>query len=231
MPVMQAHPRPFSFEWASTALLIIDMQFDFMERGGWADAIGLDVALLAPVVPVIASCLDSFRRWGGAVVYTREGYRADLADCPPFKRGRHAPHVGDRGRLGRYMITGEVGNAIIPALKPIDGEIVIDKPGAGAFYATLLDHLLRLKKITHLVVTGVTTDVCVHATIREANDRGYECLLLEDATASYDASFTAAVIAMLRVGVAGCSSTSATLIAAQPSPVTAPALPPEPGIQ
>jgi nicotinamidase-related amidase len=112
------------------------------------------------------------------------------------------------------MVTGEPGNAIIPALAPVAGEIVIDKPGAGAFYATLLDHMLRLRKITHLVVTGVTTDVCVHTTIREANDRGYECLLVEDATASYDPGFTESVIAMMRVGVPGCSTTAANVLAA-----------------
>jgi nicotinamidase-related amidase len=190
------------------------MQHDFMTAGGWADAMGLDFRLLEPVVPVIASLLDSFRRAGAPVIHTREGYRPDLADCPPHKRGRHAPRVGDPGPLGRYMVTGEPGNAIIPALAPVAGEIVIDKPGAGAFYATLLDHMLRLRKITHLVVTGVTTDVCVHTTIREANDRGYECLLVEDGTASYDSGFTEAVIAMMRVGVPGCSTTAANVLAA-----------------
>jgi nicotinamidase-related amidase len=194
------------------------MQHDFLEPGGWADAIGLDRALLAPVVPVIAALLDCCRRAGAHVIYTREGHRPDLADCPPHKRGRYAPRVGDPGPYGRYMVTGEACNAIVPALAPAAGEIVIDKPGAGAFYATLLDHVLRLKGITHMVVVGVTTDVCVHTTIREANDRGYECLLVEDATASYDAGFTAAVIAMIRAGVAGCSCASADLIAAIDNP-------------
>ena len=212
MPEVNAHPRPFIFEPASTALLVIDMQHDFMEPGGWADAMGLDIALLAPVVPVIAGLLDGFRRAGAHVIHTREGYRPDLADCPPHKRGRYSPRVGDQGPYGRYMITGERCNAIIPALASIEGELVIDKPGAGAFYATLLDHILRLRKITHLVVAGVTTDVCVHTTIREANDRGYECLLVEDATASYEPSFTEAVIAMMRVGVAGCSAPSGAVI-------------------
>jgi nicotinamidase-related amidase len=214
MPVTEAQPRPFAFEPASTALLVIDMQHDFMEPGGWAHAMGLDIALLAPVVPVIAALLEAFRRAGAPVIYTREGHRPDLADCPPHKRGRYAPRVGDAGPYGRYMITGEPCNDIIPALQPAEGELVIDKPGAGAFYATLLDHILRLRKITHLVVTGVTTDVCVHTTIREANDRGYECILIEDATASYDVGFTEAVIAMMRVGVAGASGKAAPLISA-----------------
>jgi nicotinamidase-related amidase len=213
-----AKPRPFLFEPAATALLVIDMQHDFMTVGGWADAMGLDLALLAPTVPVIATLLDHFRAAGAPVIFTREGHRPDLADCPPHKRGRYAPRVGDAGPLGRYMVTGEPCNDIIPALAPLVSELVIDKPGAGSFYATLLDHILRLRKITHLIVTGVTTDVCVHTTIREANDRGYECLLVEDATASYSPEFTDAVIAMMRVGVAGCSCSAAALIAAFAKP-------------
>jgi nicotinamidase-related amidase len=214
MPIIDAIPRPFVFEPATTALLVIDMQHDFLSPGAWADAMGLDIGLLAPVVPVIASLLACWRRAGGPVIHTREGYRPDLADCPPHKRGRYAPRIGDEGPFGRYMIAGEPGNGIIPALAPIDGEIVIDKPGAGSFHATLLDQLLRLRKITHLVVTGVTTDVCVHTTIREANDRAYECLLVEDATQSYTPEFTEAVIAMMRYGVPGCSATAAQVIAA-----------------
>jgi nicotinamidase-related amidase len=214
MPVVDAIPRPFVFEPASTALLVIDMQHDFLSPGGWAHAMGLDIALLAPCAPVIASLLDGFRQAGAPVIHTREGHRPDLADCPPHKRGKYAPRIGDPGPMGRYMVTGEPCNDIIPALAPVEGEVVIDKPGAGAFYATLLDHLLRLRKITHLVITGVTTDVCVHTTIREANDRGYECLLVEDGTASYDIGFTEAVIAMLRYGVPGCSATADQVIAA-----------------
>ena len=209
-----AKPRPFSFDPSTTALLVIDMQHDFMTPGGWADAMGLDLSLLAPTVPVIAKLLDCFRAAAAPVIFTREGHRPDLADCPPHKRGRYAPRVGDRGPLGRYMVTGEPCNGIIPELAPLEGELVIDKPGAGSFYATLLDHILRLRKITHLVVTGVTTDVCVHTTIREGNDRGYECLLVEDATASYSPEFTASVIAMMRVGVPGSSCASEALIAA-----------------
>jgi nicotinamidase-related amidase len=218
MQISGAHPRPFAFESESTALLVIDMQHDFMTEGGWADAMGLDLSLLAPTVPVIAALLESFRAAGAPVIFTREGHRADLADCPPHKRGRYAPRVGDVGPLGRYMVTGEPCNDIIPSLAPLEGEMVIDKPGAGSFYATLLDHILRLRGITHLVVSGVTTDVCVHTTIREGNDRGYQCLLVEDATASYSPEFTDAVIAMMRVGVAGYSCTSAEVIAAMAGP-------------
>jgi nicotinamidase-related amidase len=214
IPIVDALPRSYAFEPASTALVVIDMQHDFLSPGGWADAMGLPLDLLAPAVPVVASLLASFRTGGATIIHTREGHRPDLADCPPAKRGRYAPRIGESGPLGRYMVTGEAGNGIVPALSPIDGEIVIDKPGAGAFYATLLDHLLRLRQITHLVVAGVTTDVCVHTTIREANDRGYECLLVEDATASYDPAFTDAVIAMMRVGVAGFSTTADKVIAA-----------------
>lgn len=212
MALAEAYPSPFAFEPRSTALLVIDMQHDFMSPGGWAHAMGLDLSLLAPTVPVIASLLDCFRAAGAPVIFTREGYRPDLADLPPHKRGRFAPSVGDAGPMGRYMITGEHCNDIIPELAPRTDELVIDKPGAGSFYATLLDHILRLRGITHLVVTGVTTDVCVHTTIREGNDRGYQCLLVEDATESYTPEFTKAVIAMMRYGVAGWSCSSASLI-------------------
>jgi nicotinamidase-related amidase len=194
--------------------LVIDMQHDFMSKGGWADAVGLDLALLAPTVPVIAALLDAFRKAGAPVIFTREGHRPDLSDLPPHKRSRYAPRVGDKGPLGRYMVSGEPGNDIIPELAPLPGEIVVDKPGAGAFYATLLDQILRLRRITHLVVTGVTTDVCVHTTIREANDRGYACLLVENATESYTPEFTRAIIAMMRVGVPGWSCSSQSVIAA-----------------
>jgi nicotinamidase-related amidase len=201
-------------EVARSALVVIDLQVDFMEPGGWAEAIGLDTALLAPVTPLIAALLAQFRRLGLPVIYTREGYRPDLADCPAAKRGRYAPRVGDPGPRGRYMITGEPCNDIIAALTPHPGDIIIDKPGAGAFHATLLDQILRLRGLNQLFVTGVTADVCVNTTIREANDRGYECVLIEDATASYDLGFTRAVIDMLRIGVAGHTASAAAVIAA-----------------
>ena len=223
MPVIeQARPAPFPFEASSTALVVIDPQVDFMERGGWADAMGLDVEALAPVTPVIAALLKAFRRAGMTVIFTREGYRSDLADLPEAKRARRAPRVGDQGARGRYMVVGEPCNAIIPELAPIEGEPVVDKPGAGAFYATLFGQILRLKGITHLIVTGVTTDVCVNATIREANDRGYQCLLVEDATASYNAAFTDAIIAMLRTGIAGATAQSGEVLSAVEAMAAAP---------
>ncbi len=214
MLISDAHPGPFMCDTAACALVIIDLQVDFMEQAGWAHAIGLDTTLLAPVIPVIAAILDRFRNLNLPVIYTREGYRPDLADCPPAKRGRYAPRVGDPGPAGRYMITGEACNDIIAALRPRPGEIIIDKPGAGAFYATLLDQILRVRGLRQLFVTGVTADVCVNTTIREANDRGYECVLIEDATASYDPGFTRAVIDMLRIGVAGHTASAAAVLAA-----------------
>jgi nicotinamidase-related amidase len=214
MIVSDAMPGPFEIRIESCALVIIDLQIDFMEPGGWADAIGLDTSLLAPVVPVIAELLAGFRRLDLPIIYTREGYRPDLADCPAAKRGRYAPRIGDPGPRGRYMITGEPCNDIIPALRPREGELVIDKPGAGAFYATLLDQILRLRGVSQLFVAGVTADVCVNTTLREANDRGYEGVLIEDATASYDAGFTRAVIDMLRIGVAGYTASSAAVLTA-----------------
>jgi nicotinamidase-related amidase len=212
MYVTEARPLPFFFPPSSTALIVIDPQVDFMERGGWADAMGLDINALTPVTPVIAALLGSFRRAGMPVIFTREGHRPDLADCPAFKLERRAPRIGDQGPRGRYMITGEPCNDIIAELAPQPGEPVIDKPGAGSFYATQLDQILRLKGVTHLVITGVTTDVCVNATIREGNDRGYACLLVEDATASYNSDFTDAILAMLRTGIAGATAQSADVI-------------------
>jgi nicotinamidase-related amidase len=163
-------------------------------------------------VPVIAGLLDRFRALSLPVIYTREGYRPDLAESPPAKRARHAPRIGDPGPAGRYMITGEACNDIIAALSPRQGDIIIDKPGAGAFYATLLDHILRLRGVNQLFIAGVTADVCVNTTLREANDRGYECVLIEDAVASYDAGFTRAVIEMLRIGVAGYTTSAAAVL-------------------
>ncbi len=212
--VGDAYPAAFEMDIGRSALMVIDLQVDFMEPGGWAEAVGLDTRLLTPVVPVIAELLTQFRRLGLPVIYTREGYRPDLADCPAAKRGRYAPRVGDPGPRGRYMISGEPCNDVIATLQPREGDIVIDKPGAGAFYATLLDHILRMRGLNQLFITGVTADVCVNTTIREANDRGYECVLIEDATASYDAGFTRAVIDMLRIGVAGYTAPSAAVLAA-----------------
>jgi nicotinamidase-related amidase len=211
---IDAVPRAFVFDPNATALVVIDMQHDFLSTGGWIDALGLDVGLLAPVTAVVATLIAAARRAGVQILYTRENYRADLADCPPLKQARATPRIGETGPRGRYMIQGEAGNAIIPALEPESGDIVIDKPGAGAFHATLLDQILRLRGISHLLVCGVTADVCVNATLYEANDRGYECLLIADATGSYDSRSTAAVVAMVANGVVGCTAPAAAVRAA-----------------
>jgi nicotinamidase-related amidase len=195
-----ALPGPFTFDPSTTALVIIDMQRDFVETGGFGESLGNDVSLLAEIVPTVASLLAFARGSGWFVVHTRESHAADLSDCPPSKRFRGAPNarIGDEGPMGRILIRGEPGNAIVDTLAPAEGELVIDKPGKGAFYATLLTEELEARNITHLVFAGVTTEVCVQTSMREANDRGYDCLLVEDATASYFPAFKLATLAMVR---------------------------------
>lgn len=197
---VQAQPFDFAFDPARTALVIIDMQRDFVEPGGFGETLGNDVSLLQAIVPTVRRVLAAWRAVGGLVVHTREGHRPDLSDCPPAKRLRGAPslRIGDVGAMGRILIQGEPGHAIIPELAPIAGELVIDKPGKGAFYATSLGDELHSRGITHLIVMGVTTEVCVQTTLREANDRGYDCLLVEDGTESYFPEFKAATLAMIR---------------------------------
>jgi len=217
MPI-DALPFPFPFALARTALVIIDMQRDFIEPGGFGETLGNDVAQLAAIVPACAAVLQAWRAAGGLVVHTREGHRPDLSDCPAAKRDRGAPslRIGDAGAMGRILITGEPGNQIIPALAPLAGEIEIDKPGKGAFYATPLHDRLQAAGITHLVFMGVTTEVCVQTTMREANDRGYDCLLLEDCCASYFPAFHAATLEMVRAqgGIVGWTAGSAALLGA-----------------
>lgn len=197
---IDARPGPFTFDPATTALIVIDMQRDFIEPGGFGEALGNDVTLLATIVPTVASLLDIARQGGWLVVHTRESHAADLSDCPPAKRLRGAPNarIGDTGPMGRILIRGEPGNAIVGAVAPIEGELVIDKPGKGAFYATALGNELAARHITHLVFAGVTTEVCVQTSMREANDRGYDCVLVEDATASYIPAFKQATLDMVR---------------------------------
>ncbi|WP_096699100.1 cysteine hydrolase family protein [Polaromonas sp. AER18D-145] len=200
MQLDQAQPFPYNFELKSTALVIIDMQRDFIEPGGFGETLGNDVPLLQAIVPACQAVLEAWRSAGGLVVHTREAHRADLADCPPAKRNRGNPslRIGDMGAMGRILIAGEPGNQIIPALAPLPGEIAIDKPGKGAFYATSLHELLQQAGITHLLFMGVTTEVCVQTSMREANDRGYDSLLLEDCTESYFPAFKAAAVEMMR---------------------------------
>lgn len=197
---VDALPTPLRLDDARTALVIIDMQRDFIEAGGFGASLGNDVSMLAGIVPTVAALLALARRAGWDVVHTRESHAPDLSDCPPAKRLRGAPsmRIGDPGPMGRILVRGEPGNAIVDALAPCEGELVIDKPGKGAFYATGLDEHLRARGITHLVFAGVTTEVCVQTSMREANDRGYECLLVEDATASYFPAFRQATLEMVR---------------------------------
>ncbi len=200
MPAIPAQPFPFPFERRTLALIVIDMQRDFIEPGGFGASLGNDVTLLQAIVPATARLIAAFRAAGLPVLHTRECHRPDLADLPPAKRDRGNPalRIGDPGPMGRILIAGEPGADIIAALAPAPGEIVIDKPGKGAFYATdLTAHLARLGT-RQLVFAGVTTEVCVQTTMREANDRGFDCLLAEDATESYFPAFKAATLAMIR---------------------------------
>jgi len=215
---VEAEPYEFAFDPSETALLVIDMQRDFVERGGFGEMLGNDVTPLRRAIAPTRGVLDVFRRARLTVIHTREGHRPDLSDCPPSKRarGRLTVGIGDLGPMGRGLVRGEHGHDIIDELKPLPGEPVIDKPGKGAFYATDLELVLGDRSVRSLVVTGVTTEVCVHATVREANDRGYECLVLEDCVASYFPQFQAAAIAMIKAqrGIFGWVSTSGRLLTA-----------------
>jgi len=217
---LAAQPFDFQFEVAHTALLIIDMQRDFVEPGGFGETLGNDVSLLTAIVPTVQAVLHAWREAGGLVVHTRESHAPDLSDCPSAKRLRGAPtlRIGDVGPMGRILVRGEPGNAIVDALAPIPGEIVIDKPGKGAFYATDLGAQLQARGITHLVVMGVTTEVCVQTSMREANDRGYDCLLIEDGTESYFPAFKQAALEMIRAqgAIVGWTCKASQLIHALP---------------
>jgi nicotinamidase-related amidase len=198
--VVAADPYPLSLDPATTALLVIDMQRDFIEPGGFGESLGNDVGRLAAIVPTVARLVAGFREAGLTVIHTRECHRPDLSDLPPSKRDRglSTARIGDRGPMGRILIAGEPGTEIVPELAPAPGEAVVDKPGKGAFHATELEAMLAERGVRTLVVAGVTTEVCVQTTVREANDRGFECLLAEDATESYFAEFRAATLAMIR---------------------------------
>ncbi len=189
--VVPAKPSPFALPPGQVALLVIDMQRDFLLPGGFGETLGNDVSQLSAVVPPLRDLRAAARAAGLLVIHTREGHRPDLSDLPDAKhrRGKPSLRIGDPGPYGRILIRGEYGHDIIDELAPVDGEIVIDKPGKGAFYATDLQLILESHAITSLVVTGVTTEVCVHTTVREANDRGYECLVLSDCVGSYFPEF------------------------------------------
>ncbi len=210
-----AEPYPFVFHPDKVALLCIDFQRDFVEAGGFGESLGNDVSALRSTIEPTRAVLDSFRKHGWTVIHTREGHRDDLLDLFPSKRDRGNPvlKIGDDGPMGRLLTRGSAGHDIIPELYPIAGEVVLDKPGKGAFYATDLETILRARGITHLVLTGVTTEVCVQSTAREANDRGFECLILSDCTGSYFPEFYESALNMLKAqrGIIGWVGTSTDL--------------------
>ncbi|MER6827181.1 isochorismatase family cysteine hydrolase [Streptosporangium sp. NPDC000563] len=189
--LVEAEPYVYGFDPRHTALLLIDMQRDFVEPGGFGETLGNDVSMLRRVIPPLQEVLAATRAAGMTVIHTREGHLPDLSDCPPAKLNRGTPslRIGDPGPKGRILIRGEYGHDIIDELAPVEGELVVDKPGKGSFHSTDLDRTLRAADIRSLIVTGVTTEVCVHTTVREANDRGYECLVLSDCVGSYFAEF------------------------------------------
>jgi nicotinamidase-related amidase len=217
MPIVRANPFDFRFDIAHAALVMIDMQRDFIEDGGFGAALGNDVSLLRAIIPAARQLLALCREHGIRVIHTREAHRPDLSDCPPAKLRRGGTlKIGDPGPMGRILIDGEPGNDFIPELAPQPGETVIAKPGKGAFYATQLNPMLKASGITHLLFAGVTTEVCVQTSMREANDRGYECLLVEDATESYFPEYKKATVEMLRAqgGIIGCTAPLQQLTAA-----------------
>lgn len=213
-----AEPYEFAFTPGKVALLCIDFQRDFVEAGGFGESLGNDVSTLRGSIAPTRKTLDLFRREGWMVIHTREGHREDLSDLFPSKRDRGNPslRIGDVGPMGRLLTRGSKGHDIIPELTPIEGEVVLDKPGKGAFYGTDLETILRAKGITHLILTGVTTEVCVQSTAREANDRGFDCLILSDCTGSYFPEFQEAALNMFKAqgGIVGWVGTSTDLLTA-----------------
>jgi nicotinamidase-related amidase len=212
MREISADPFAFPFNRDSLGLIIIDMQRDFVEPGGFGASLGNDVSRLGAIVPTVARLLAGFRRAGLPVIHTRECHRPDLSDLPEAKRDRGTPNlrIGEPGPMGRLLVAGEAGAEIIPELAPMPGETVLDKPGKGAFCRTNFEALLQERGLRHLIFAGVTTEVCVQTTMREANDRGYDCLLATDATESYFPSFKAATIEMITAqgGIVGWAAST-----------------------
>ena len=222
MMQIPAKPYDFQFEPDHAALLIIDMQRDFVEPGGFGAALGNDVSQLARTIAPLQALLAAARAHGLLVIHTREGHRPDLSDLHETKRvrGKGAITIGDVGPMGRILVRGEPGHDIIPELYPIAGEPVVDKPGKGAFYATELTELVKQHELKQLIVCGVTTEVCVHTTVREANDRGIECLVLSDCTGSYFPEFHETALRMIAAqgGIFGWVGESSSVIAALTAP-------------
>src|SRR3954466_4403494 len=220
--LVPAKPGPFAFDPETTALVVIDMQRDFLEPGGFGAALGNDVALLGSAVQPLPRALAAARELGMAVIHTREGRRPDLTDCPPAKLARGG-FIGQDSPNGRILVRGEYGHDIVDALVPAPGEVVLDKPGKGSFYATDLELMLRNRGIASLIVTGVTTEVCVHTTVREANDRGFECLVLADCCGSYFPEFHEVAIRMIcaQGGIFGWVGRSPDLLEVLPVNVAA----------
>jgi nicotinamidase-related amidase len=219
-PIISVPAEPYAFELVpgACALLVIDMQRDFLEPGGFGEMLGNDVSQLRRTIQPNRKLLQSWRAKGFPVLHTREGHRPDLADLPDSKkhRGKGKRSIGDQGPMGRILVRGERGHDIIPELYPLPAEPVIDKPGKGAFYATDLHAILQHRHLTQLVVTGVTTEVCVHTTVREANDRGYECLVPADCVGSYFPEFHEMGLKMIKAqgGIFGWVTQSEQLLAA-----------------
>ena len=215
---MAAEPYALEFDPATTALVIIDMQRDFVMPGGFGEALGNDVKQLQVTIAPTKAILEGARKAGMLVIHTREGHRPDLSDCPPSKlvRGKGKVRIGDPGPMGRILVRGEIGHDIVPELYPIAGEVMIDKPGKGAFFATDLELILRDRAIKTLIVCGVTTEVCVNTTVREANDRGFRCIVPSDCCGSYFPEFHEVGLKMIAAqgGIFGWVSDSASILRA-----------------
>lgn len=214
----KAEPYNLAFEPQTTALIMIDMQRDFVEEGGFGSMLGNDVSLLRAAIEPCKAILKAAREAELMVIHTREGHRSDMTDCPPSKkaRGGLTTGIGDKGPMGRILVRGEAGHDIIDELKPLEGEAIIDKPGKGSFYQTDLELILRNKNIKTLIVCGVTTEVCVHTTVREANDRGFESVVVSDAVGSYFPEFNRVALEMIKAqgGIFGWVTDSQHIISA-----------------